>query len=249
MVHFAFLFLLQLPLAQSAGAFPPGAESPAAAPQIIAESEPPPLAPDSPEFNQRMLDSALRIEVRSGDGVLIREASAVLTDSSGYVMTSLDAVVGGSVYMVSGGPLKAARSATPLAVTRQGDLAILQLQVSRDERLARPPRAKSPPVPGDRVYAALPGTSGRKEGKVLSVSGSKDGSRLLKTSLPLEPGSGLYNGRGELVAIVRKAGKAATSSLAVYAPGRMRGTWVGSFPSRLGDALEKISPEEVKFPY
>jgi len=249
MVHSAALFVLFVPLAQIGAGSGIGAESQLlTAPRVIADPEPPPLTPESPEFDRRMHDCALKIEVRSTDGVLVREASAVITGNSGYVMTSLDAVVGGAVYTVTGGTMKAARSATPLAVTRMGDLAILQLQLSKDDRFVYPPRAKSPPVVGDRVYAVVTGAPGRKEGKVISMSEPKDGSRLLRTNLSLDAGTGLYNSRGELAAIVRKSGKASTSTLAVFAPARMLGNWVEYFPARVGAPVHKIAPEDVKPP-
>jgi len=248
MVHSAALFVLFVPLAQIGAALGIGAENQFLTPRVIEAPEPPPLVPESPEFDRRMHDCALKIEVRSTDGVLVRQASAVLTGNSGYVMTSLDAVVGGSVYTVSGGAMKAARSATPLAVTRIGDLAILQLELSKDDRLVYPPRAKSPPVAGDRVYAVVTGVPGRKEGKVISVSEPKDGSRPLQTDRSLEAGTGLYNSRGELAAIVRKSGKASTSTLAVFAPLRMAGNWVDYFPARVGAPIHKIAPEDVKLP-
>lgn len=239
--------LLSLLLAD-AGAVPSTGEVPSAGtstmPIAVAPPEQAALSPGSPEFDARIVRQGLRLEARNMDGKLIRRANAVLTSTSGYVMTSLEAVAGASTFSVAGGMLKEPREAKALAVTRKGNLAILQLVMTADDRLEQPPRAKVPPVVGDRLYSIDSTGQPRKEGRVVSISEAKDGGRLLTVSIALESGTPLYNARGELAAITRRS--TANRTVAVYAPERMPGDWVEYFPARVGEPIVKKPPEKVE---
>jgi hypothetical protein len=241
------LVLVLLSSVPESFAFPPDGQAEEKVEKSVEKAQATVVSPGDPAFDRRLLDHALQIEARSTDGRLVRSGSGVLTADSGYVMTSLDVVVGGSTYRVSGGVVGSSRDAAPLAVTRQGDIAILQLQMAKEEeRLSQPPRTKSPPAVGDRLYAAAREGGSRKEGKVVSSSEAKDSSRLLRINLLLEPGTGLYNSRGELVAIVRVSGKSKSSGLAVFTPQGMPGDWVEYFPSRVGEPIKKKPVEKMQ---
>src|ERR1700682_1187421 len=83
-------------------------------------------------------DHSVTLIVQTGEGRLIRKGRAALSTSEGYIITSLDVVVGGSSFLVSGGLVGPPRPAQALAVSRRGKLAILQLEMKDKERLGDP---------------------------------------------------------------------------------------------------------------
>ena|SRR5688572_10632988 len=76
------------------------------------------LTPTDPAFDRFMLDHALQIQVRSTDGRVVRRGAGVISSDAGYVMTSLELVVGGTEYLVTGPALDVPRSATALEIGR-----------------------------------------------------------------------------------------------------------------------------------
>jgi hypothetical protein len=199
-----------------------------------------PLTPAAPAFARFVYEHAVEIEARNTDGAVVRKGAGVLSSNSGYVMTSLDVVVGGTEYLVAGPAITAgARVARALAVSKVGQIAILQL-TGIPPTVSTPARSESPPQTGDSIYAPPP--AGRSEaplqaGKIAALKTEPDGGVVLEVTFRSTAGSGLYNSRGALVAIVRGSDRARASNRAVFVPDRMPGEWVLYFPVRVGDPI------------
>jgi hypothetical protein len=201
----------------------------------------PALTPGSPAFDRYIHDHAVEIEVRNTDGRIVRKGAGVISSDSGYVMTSLDVVVGGTDYLVAGAAVQPPRSATALAVTKAGQLALLQL-TGKLPALTTPARSVSPPQPGDAVFGVPRPQlteSGVQRGQISGIKTERDGSAILEVSFSSVAGTGLYNSRGALVAITRGSDKPRPSNRAVFVPDRMPGDWVLYFPARVGDPIAK----------
>jgi hypothetical protein len=170
----------------------------------------PALTPGSPAFDRYIHDHAVEIEVRNTDGRIVRKGAGVISSDSGYVMTSLDVVVGGTDYLVAGAAVQPPRSATALAVTKAGQLALLQL-TGKLPALTTPARSVSPPQPGDAVFGV---------------------------PRPQLTESGVQ--RGQISGIkTERSDKPRPSNRAVFVPDRMPGDWVLYFPARVGDPIAK----------
>ncbi|MEO8191782.1 MAG: trypsin-like peptidase domain-containing protein [Acidobacteriota bacterium] len=189
-------------------------------------------------------DHSVTLLVQTGEGRLIRKGQAALSTPEGYIVTSLDLVVGGSSFLVSGGLVGTARAAKALAVSRKGKLAILQLEMKENERLGdQTPRTNIAPGVGDKVFGV--GAEGATaEGKVLSVSEDADGTRLMKTSVALPAGSPLFNYRGQFVG-VRRVSSGPQAGLVVFVASSVPGDWVDYFPSSLREPIRKKAIESL----
>jgi hypothetical protein len=199
------------------------------------------LTPSNPSFARFIFEHAVEIEVRNTDGRVVRNGAGVISSDSGYVMTSLDVVVGGTEYVVSGLTVKGGRVARALAVSEAGQIAILQL-IGTPPAVSTPSRSESPPQAGDSIYAAPP--PGHVEalpqtGKVAAVKTEPDGAVILELDLRTTRGVPLFNSRGALVAIVRGNEQTRPSNRAVFVPDRMPGEWVLYFPARVGDPIAR----------
>jgi hypothetical protein len=201
----------------------------------------PALTPGSPAFDRYIHDHAVEIEVRNTDGRIVRKGAGVISSDSGYVMTSLDVVVGGTDYLIAGAAVQPPRSATALAVTKAGQLALLQL-TGKPPALSTPARSASPPQPKDAVFGIPrpPLTEPDvRRGEISGIKTERDGSAILEVSFSSVAGTGLYNSRGALVAITRGSDKPRPSNRAVFVPDRMPGDWVLYFPARVGDPIAR----------
>ncbi len=199
------------------------------------------LNPAEPSFARFINEHAVEIEVRNTDGRVVRKGAGVISSDSGYVMTSLEVVVGGTEYLVAGPAVGATRAATALAVSKAGQIALLQL-TGKPPAIATPARSSSPPQAGDRLYTAPP--TGQAEaplrpGKISAVRTERDGAVLLELDVRSPAGAAVYNSRGALVGIVRGGDQARPSNRAVFVPDRMPGDWVLYFPARVGDPIAR----------
>jgi hypothetical protein len=206
-----------------------------------------PLTPADPAFGRFIYEHSVEIEVRNTDGGVVRRAAGMLSSDSGYVMTSLDVVVGGTEYLIVGPALRVARVAKALAVSKAGRIAILQL-TGKAPAIGTPARADSPPQAGDSIYAAPPPgrTEARAEARrVTTLRTEPDGAVILELDFKSTAGAALYNSRGALVAIVRGSARAEPSNRAVFVPDRMPGEWVLYFPARVGDPIAEKPTSRV----
>ena len=201
-----------------------------------------PMTPTDPAFTRFILEHAVEIEVRNTDGGVVRKGAGVISSDSGYVMTTLDVVVGGTEYLVAGpAVIGGARVAKALAVSKSGQIAVLQL-TGKAPAVRTPVRSDSPPQAGDSIYATPPVGGSEvplQAGKIVTLKTERDGAVVLEVNFRNTAGAALYNSRGALVAIVRGSEHGRPSNRAVFVPERMPGEWVLYFPARVGDPLAR----------
>jgi hypothetical protein len=229
-----------------AGANPPASQAPPG--QRGADAS---LTPADPAFAKFIYEHDVEIEVRNTDGGVVRKGAGVISSDSGYVMTSLDVVVGGTEYFVTGpAVVGGAGVAKALAVSKAGQIAILQL-TGKPPTVSTPARSESPPQVGDSIYARPPAGGPEvphQAGKIATLKTEPDGAVVLEVNFRSTAGAALYNSRGALVAIVRGSERARPSNRAVFVPDPMPGEWVLYFPARVGDPIARKPVSRVPDP-